>query len=73
MHDKGKIVSSPSFPSSGSAKSVSSHMHLRDDCPHVISEIKLEGSTQSKANSRNSNGDRKNKGKIASQSDKYDF
>jgi hypothetical protein len=40
VHDKGKAIVSPSSPSSDSAKSVSSCMHLRDDCSHVISEIK---------------------------------
>jgi hypothetical protein len=64
MHDKGKVVAAPSSPSSDSAKSVSSHMHLRDDCSHVISEIKPQGSTQPKANSRKSKGDSINKGKL---------
>jgi hypothetical protein len=36
MHDKGKVVAAPSSPSSDSAKSVSSRIHLRDDCSHVI-------------------------------------
>jgi hypothetical protein len=44
VQDKGKVVASPSSPSSDSAKSVSSRMHLRDDCSHVISEIKPQGS-----------------------------
>jgi hypothetical protein len=48
-------------------------MHLRDDCSHVISEIKPKGSTQPKANSEKSKGDSNNKGKIASQSGKYGF
>ena len=43
--DKGKVVVAPSSPSSDSTKSVSFHMHLRDDCSHVIIEIKLKGST----------------------------
>jgi hypothetical protein len=73
MHDKGKVVVSPSSPSSDSAKSISSRMHLRDECSHVISEIKPKGSTQPKANSKNSKGDNNNKGKIASQSGKYGF
>jgi hypothetical protein len=72
-HDKGKVVASPSSPSSDSAKSVSSHMHLRDDFSHVISEIRPKGSTQPKANSEKSKGDNSNKGKIASQSGKYGF
>jgi hypothetical protein len=73
VHDKGKVVASPSSPSSDSAKSVSSRMHLRDDCSHVISEIKPQGSTQPKAISGKSKGDNSDKGRIASQSGKYGF
>ena len=73
MHDKGKVVSAPSSPSSDSTKFVSSRMHLKDDCSHVISEIKPKGSTQPKDNSEKSKGDSNNKGKISSQSDKYGF
>jgi hypothetical protein len=64
MHDKGKVVASPSSPSSDLAKSVSSRMHLKDDCFHVISEIKPQGSTQPKANSGNSKGIATTKGKL---------
>jgi hypothetical protein len=71
--DKGKSTAVPSSPSNGSDKSVSSHMHLRDDCSHVISEIRPKGSTQPKENSERSKGDDDNKGKIASQSGKYGF
>ena len=73
MHDKGKVVVAPSSPSSDSTKSVSSRMHLRDDCSHVISEIKPQVSTQPKANLGNSKGDSSNEGKIVSQSGKYGF
>jgi hypothetical protein len=59
-HDKGKAIAAPSSPSSDLAKSVSSRMHLRDDCSHVISEIKPKGSTQPKANSGRSKGDNNN-------------
>jgi hypothetical protein len=72
-HDKGKDVVAPSSPSSDSSKSISSRMHLRDECSHVISEIKPKGSTQPKANSEKSKGDNNNKGKISSQSGKYGF
>jgi hypothetical protein len=41
---KGKATSTPSSPSNDSDKSVSSQMHLRDDCSHVINEIKPKGS-----------------------------
>jgi hypothetical protein len=73
MHHKGKVVASPSSPSSDSTKIVSSCMHLRDDCSHFINEIKPQGSTQPKDNLGKSNGDNNNKGKIASQSGKYGF
>jgi hypothetical protein len=72
-HDKGKVVASPSSPSSDSTKSISSRMHLRDDSPHDISEINPKGSTQPKATSKNLKGDNNNKGKITSQSGKYGF
>jgi hypothetical protein len=42
--DKGKSIIAPFSPSNGSDKSVSSRMHLRDDCSHVISEIRPKGS-----------------------------
>ena len=71
--DKGKFVATPSSPSNDSAKSMSPRMHLRDDCSHVINDIRPKGSTQPKANSEKSKGDSSNKGKIASQSGKYGF
>jgi hypothetical protein len=70
--DKGKATAAPSSPFNGFDKSVSSRMHLRDDCSHVISEIRPKGSTQPKENSERSKGDN-NKGRIASQSGKYGF
>jgi hypothetical protein len=71
--DKGKIVVSPSSPSNGSNKSVSSQMHLKDDCSHVINEIKPKGSIQPKKNSGKSRGDKNNQGRAASQTGKYGF
>jgi hypothetical protein len=71
--DKGKFIVSPSSPSNDFDKSVSSHMHLRDDFSHVINEIMPKGSTQPKENLERSKGDRNNKENIASQSDKYGF
>jgi hypothetical protein len=73
VQDKGKFVASPSSPSNDSSKSISSRMHLRDDCSHVISEIKPQGSNQPKANSRKSKGDNSDRRMIASQSGKYGF
>jgi hypothetical protein len=48
--DKGKATATPSSPSNGSDKSMSSQMHLRDDCSHVINEIRPKGSVQPKEN-----------------------
>jgi hypothetical protein len=71
--DKGKVIVAPSSPSNGSDKSMSSRMHLRDDCFHVISEIRPKGSTHPKENLGKSKGDISNQGKIASQTGKYEF
>jgi hypothetical protein len=71
--DKGKAIVAPSSPSDDSDKSVSSRMHLRDDCSHVISEIKPKGSAQPKENSGKSRGDNSNQGRVASQTGKYGF
>jgi hypothetical protein len=71
--DKGKSTAAPSSPSNDSDKFVSSCMHLRDDCSHVISEIRPKGSGQPKANSESSKVESSNKGRIASQSGKYGF
>jgi hypothetical protein len=71
--DKGKTTTAPSSPSNDSHKSVSSLMHLRDDCSHVISEIKPKGSAQPKKNSEKSRGDNNNQGKVSSQTGKYGF
>jgi hypothetical protein len=71
--DKGKTTTAPSSPSNDSDKSVSSHMHLRDNCSHVISEIRPKGSAHPKAISERSKGYSSNKGNIASQTGKYGF
>jgi hypothetical protein len=71
--DKGKAIVAPSSPSNGSEKSEPSWMHLRDDCSHVINEIRPKGSAQPKENSGKLKGDSINQGKIASQSGKYGF
>jgi hypothetical protein len=73
VQDKGKFLASPSSPSNDSSKSVSSRIHLNDDCFHVISEIKRQGSNQPKATSGKSKGDNNDKRRISSQSDKYGF
>jgi hypothetical protein len=70
---KGKATTAPSSPFDDSDKSVSSLMHLRDDCSNVISEIKPKGSAHPKENSRESRGDNTNQGRVASQTRKYGF
>ena len=42
--DKGKATAAPFSPSNGSNKSLSSRMHLRDNCSHVINKIRPKGS-----------------------------
>ena len=69
----GKVISAPSSPSNDSDKSMSSRTHLRDDCSHVINEIKPKDSAHLKANSKKSRGDSNNQGKVASQTRKYGF
>jgi hypothetical protein len=71
--NKGKAGVAPSSPSNDFAKSVSSRMHLRVDCSHVIGEIGPKGSTQPNSNSEKSKGDNINQGNIASHSSKYGF
>jgi hypothetical protein len=39
VQDKGKVVASPSSPSTDSFKYVSSRLHLKDEFSHVINEI----------------------------------
>jgi hypothetical protein len=73
VQDKGKVATSPSSPSNDSSKSVSSGMHMKDDCSHVISEIQPQDSNQPRATSKKSKGDNSDKRKISSQSGKYDF
>jgi hypothetical protein len=71
--DKGKFIVAPSSPSNGSDKSVSFWIHLRDDCSHVISEIRPKGSALLKENSGKSRGDNNNQGRVSSQIGKYGF
>jgi hypothetical protein len=46
--DKGKATAAPSSPSNGFDKSMSSRMHLRDNCSHVINKIRPKGLNQRK-------------------------
>jgi hypothetical protein len=47
--DKGKEVANSPNSSKNSSESVSSHLHLKDNCSHVINEIHPQGSNQPKA------------------------
>jgi hypothetical protein len=71
--DKGKATVAPSSPSDDSDKSMSSRIHLRGDCSHVISEIKPKCFAQLKAFSGKLGGDNNNQGRVASQTGKYGF
>jgi hypothetical protein len=71
--DKGKATVAPSSPSDDSDKSVSSRMHLRDNCSHMISEINSKDFANPKANSGKSRGGSKNQGRVASETGKYGF
>ena len=70
---KEKAATTPSTSSNNYDKSVSSHMHWKDDCSHMINEMRLKDSTQPKAGSEGLKYDSINKGKIASQTGKYGF
>jgi hypothetical protein len=73
VQDKGKATSTPSIPSTESSKSVSSCLHLKDDCSHVISEMQPQRSNQPNATQEKSVGDNSEKRKYASQRNKYGF
>jgi hypothetical protein len=71
--DKGKSIIAPSSPSNGSDKSLSSWMHLMDDCSHVINEISPKGSAHPKEYSEKSRGNSSNQGRVSSQTGKFGF
>jgi hypothetical protein len=54
VQDKENIVASSSSPPGDSLKSLSSRMHLKYECSHVIIEIQPQGSNQSWATSEKS-------------------
>jgi hypothetical protein len=70
---KEKATTSPSASSDNSGNSVSSHLHWKDDCPHMIRKMRLEDSTQPKAGSKGLKYYSISKRKIASQTKKYGF
>jgi hypothetical protein len=72
VQDKGKGVATASKSSKESSESVSSRLHLKDDCSHVISAIQPQGSNQPKAATKRSKGDSSEKRPNASHS-KYGF
>jgi hypothetical protein len=73
VQDKGKAMVSPCSPSTESSNSVSSCLHLKYDCSHVINEIQPQGSNQPRATQEKSVGDNSEKRKYALQSNKYGF
>jgi hypothetical protein len=72
MQDKGKRVATASKSSKESSESVSSCLHLKDDCCHVISAVQPRGSSQPKAITERSKEDNNEKRPNASHS-KYNF
>jgi hypothetical protein len=64
--DKGKEVANPSKSSKDSYESISSHLHLKHDFCHVISEIHPQGSNQLKVVAQ----DKSEKGSRESSSEK---
>jgi hypothetical protein len=48
-------------------------MHWKDDFSHMMNKMRLKDSTQPKAGSKGLKDDITSKGKIASQTGKYDF
>jgi hypothetical protein len=72
VQDKGKGVATASKSSKESSESVSSHLHLKDDCSHVISAVQPQGSNKPKAAIERSKGDSSEKRPNASHS-KYGF
>jgi hypothetical protein len=72
-HVKRKATTAPSTPSNDFDKSVSFCMHWRDDCSHMIIEMRLKDSTHPKVGSEGLKDDSNNKGKIVSQIGKYGF
>jgi hypothetical protein len=57
MQDKGKETTTHSSSSKESTESVSSRLHLKDDCSHVISVIQTQGSNHSNFSTEKSKGD----------------
>jgi hypothetical protein len=72
VQDKGKGVATASKSSKESYESVSSRLHLKDDCSHVISVVQPQGSNHPKATTERSKGDNSEKRPNASHS-KYGF
>jgi hypothetical protein len=70
---KQKSATTSSTSLDNSSKSVSSHMHWKDDRSRMINKMRLKDSTQPKAGSEELKDDSINKGKIASQTEKYGF
>jgi hypothetical protein len=70
---KQKVATAPFASSDNSGKFVSSHLDWKEDCHHMIRNMRLEYSTQPKVGSKGLKDDSINKGNIASQTGKYGF
>jgi hypothetical protein len=70
---KEKAATAPPAFLDNSGKSVSSHLHGKDDFSHMIRKMRLKDSTQNKVGSEGLKDDSLNKGKIASPTGKYGF
>jgi hypothetical protein len=70
---KEKAATAPSASSDNSGKSVSSHLHWKDDFSHMINKMRFKYSTQPKTVSEGLKYDSISKGKIASQTGNMAF
>jgi hypothetical protein len=72
-HVKEKSTTTPSASSNNYDKSMSCNMHWKDDFSHMINKMRLKDSTHCKAGSKGLKYNSNNKGKIASETGKYEF
>jgi len=70
---KEKDATAPSASSDNYGKSVSSHLHWKDDGSHIISNMRLKDPTHPKVGAEGLKDDSISKGKMASQTEKIWF
>jgi hypothetical protein len=70
---KKKAATAPSAYSDNCGKSVSSHLHWKDNCSHMINKMRLKDSTHPKASSEGLKDDSINKGRLPHKLKKYGF